>query len=206
MTAWQRQAWLVRYLDRQFASEEALCFEAYAMDSPELLATIEADTRLRDALTAASRRDDNLSAGIGGRRSGATLWDADGDRTGDSESPAANDAFRARHNSHANEHRWRHRIRKRRHAANCSGCSPRLLAGLQARHGKVEERAQLERQSALARIDQTDGPGSGIEIPQHAFELARTYAIGNLVREHSRDACAGDSGSDRGLCGVDDQT
>jgi hypothetical protein len=45
-------AWLVRYLDRQLASKESAWFESYAMDKPVLLAKIEADTRLRDALAA----------------------------------------------------------------------------------------------------------------------------------------------------------
>jgi len=52
MTAWLEQAWLIRYLDRQLAGEEADWFEAYALDKPELLAMIEVDTRLRDALAA----------------------------------------------------------------------------------------------------------------------------------------------------------
>ena len=52
MTAWLEHAWLVRYLDRELDGQEASWFEAYAMDKPELLAKIEADTDLRDALTA----------------------------------------------------------------------------------------------------------------------------------------------------------
>jgi hypothetical protein len=52
MTAWLEQAWLARYLDRQLADDETTWFEAYVLDKPELLATIEADTRLRDALAA----------------------------------------------------------------------------------------------------------------------------------------------------------
>jgi hypothetical protein len=50
MNAWLEQAWLTRYLDRQLASDEATWFEAYALDKPELLAMIDADTRFRDAL------------------------------------------------------------------------------------------------------------------------------------------------------------
>jgi hypothetical protein len=52
MTAWLEQAWLTRYLDRQLGSEETAWFEAYVLDKPELLATIEIDTSLRDALAA----------------------------------------------------------------------------------------------------------------------------------------------------------
>jgi len=52
MTAWLEHAWLVRYLDRELDSGEASWFEAYAIDKPELLVKIEADTALRDALAA----------------------------------------------------------------------------------------------------------------------------------------------------------
>ena len=73
MTAWLEQAWMVRYLDHQLASEEANWFEAYALDKPELLAMIEADTRLRDALAAdASIRHMERSVDHGGRQGGAT--------------------------------------------------------------------------------------------------------------------------------------
>ena len=44
MTAWLEQAWLARYLDRQLSSEESTWFEAYVLDKPELLGTIEADS------------------------------------------------------------------------------------------------------------------------------------------------------------------
>jgi len=50
MPAWLEQAWLERYLDRQLDMAETAWFEAYALDKPELLAAIDADTRLRDAL------------------------------------------------------------------------------------------------------------------------------------------------------------
>jgi len=50
MNAWLEQAWLTRYLDRQLASDEVTWFEAYALDKPELLAMIDADTHFRDAL------------------------------------------------------------------------------------------------------------------------------------------------------------
>ena len=73
MTAWLEQAWMVRYLDHQLASEEADWFEAYALDKPELLAMIEADTRLRDALASdASIRHMERSVDRGGRQGGAT--------------------------------------------------------------------------------------------------------------------------------------
>lgn len=54
MPAWLEQAWLTRYLDRQLSGDETAWFEAYALDKPELLDVIDADTRLRDALTADS--------------------------------------------------------------------------------------------------------------------------------------------------------
>ncbi|HET7064175.1 MAG TPA: hypothetical protein VFI49_07830 [Rudaea sp.] len=72
MSAWLEQAWLIQYLDRQLAGEEAQWFETYAMERRELLATIEADTRLRDALAAAaSIRHTDVSVDGGGRPGGA---------------------------------------------------------------------------------------------------------------------------------------
>ena len=72
MSAWLEQAWLIQYLDRQLAGEEAQWFETYAMERQELLATIEADTRLRDALAAAaSIRHTDMSVDGGGRPGGA---------------------------------------------------------------------------------------------------------------------------------------
>lgn len=41
-----------RYLDRQLSDDEVAWFEAYALDKPELLAQIDADSTLRDALAA----------------------------------------------------------------------------------------------------------------------------------------------------------
>jgi hypothetical protein len=52
LSAWLEQAWLLRYLDRQLSSEETSWFEAYVLDKPELLASIEADLNLCDALAA----------------------------------------------------------------------------------------------------------------------------------------------------------
>ncbi|HSE11072.1 MAG TPA: hypothetical protein VLB69_00430 [Rudaea sp.] len=73
MTAWLEQVWTVRYLDRQLTSEEATWFEAYALDKPDLLAMIEADTRLRDALAAdASMRHKERSVDGERRQGGAT--------------------------------------------------------------------------------------------------------------------------------------
>ena len=65
MTTWLEQVWLDSYLDRQLAGEEAQWFEAYAVERPELLVTIETDTRLRDALAAAAsmRRTDTSADG-----------------------------------------------------------------------------------------------------------------------------------------------
>lgn len=55
MSAWLQQAWLARYLDRQLDGDETAWFEAYVLDKPELLAMIDADNRLRDALAAEPR-------------------------------------------------------------------------------------------------------------------------------------------------------
>ena len=83
MSAWLEQAWLIQYLDRLLAGEEAQWFEAYAMDRPELLATIEADTRLRDALAAAaSIRHKDMSVDGGGRPGGATHLEPAGNDAG----------------------------------------------------------------------------------------------------------------------------
>jgi hypothetical protein len=77
MTAWLEQAWLIRYLDRQLAGEEADWFEAYALDKPELLAMIEVDTRLRDALAAdATMRHTERSVADEGRQGGAAAQSA----------------------------------------------------------------------------------------------------------------------------------
>lgn len=50
MAAWLESAWLARYLDRQLSGDETAWFEAYLLDKPELLAMVEADSELRDAL------------------------------------------------------------------------------------------------------------------------------------------------------------
>lgn len=90
MSAWLEQAWLIQYLDRQLAEEEAQWFESYAMDRPELLATIEADTRLRDALAAAaSTRHTDMSVDGGGRPGGATEHEATGSDAGSTVSDDA---------------------------------------------------------------------------------------------------------------------
>lgn len=120
MSAWLEQAWLIRYLDRQLAGEEARWFEAYATDRPELLATIEADTRLRDALAAAaSIRHTDMSFDAGGRPGGAEGSRDSADetiaragtraadpapRTGDN--PASKPPKRIPPHSRASVHRW----------------------------------------------------------------------------------------------------
>jgi hypothetical protein len=53
MPAWLDSAWLARYLERELSVEETAWFEGYVLDKPELLAMIEADTHLRDALAIA---------------------------------------------------------------------------------------------------------------------------------------------------------
>jgi hypothetical protein len=73
MTNWLEQVLLARYLDRQLTGKEAAWFEAYALDKPELLAMIEADTRLRDALaTGAPAHPTEERVERVGRRGGAT--------------------------------------------------------------------------------------------------------------------------------------
>jgi hypothetical protein len=52
MKAWLEQAWLGRYLERSLSAEETTWFESYVLDKPELLAMLETDTGLRDALAA----------------------------------------------------------------------------------------------------------------------------------------------------------
>ena len=72
MAAWLEQAWTVRYLNRGLSGEEVTWFESYVLDKPELLATIESDTRLRDALAAeASARHKDRSVDSDGRQGGA---------------------------------------------------------------------------------------------------------------------------------------
>ena len=52
MAAWLESAWLARYLERELSSDEAAWFEGYLLDKKDLLAMVEADTHLRDALAA----------------------------------------------------------------------------------------------------------------------------------------------------------
>jgi hypothetical protein len=53
MSQWLERAWLTRYLDRELSNEESEWFESYVLDKDDLLALIEADTGIRDALKAA---------------------------------------------------------------------------------------------------------------------------------------------------------
>lgn len=53
MSAWLEQAWLQRYLDRALDAEELAWFETYLLAHPHLVAAVERDTDLRDALTLA---------------------------------------------------------------------------------------------------------------------------------------------------------
>ena len=50
MAGWLESAWLARYLERQLDGEELAWFEAYLLDKPELVAMVEADNHLREAL------------------------------------------------------------------------------------------------------------------------------------------------------------
>jgi hypothetical protein len=56
LSAWLEQVWLLRYLDRQLDGDETKWFEAYILDKPDMLALIEADLDLRDALAAEAAR------------------------------------------------------------------------------------------------------------------------------------------------------
>lgn len=49
MAAWLESAWLARYLDRQLEGEELAWFEAYLLDKPELVETVEVDDAMRDS-------------------------------------------------------------------------------------------------------------------------------------------------------------
>ncbi len=49
LPAWLEQAWLERYLERGLNDDECAWFEAYALEKPQLLGQIEADSDLRDA-------------------------------------------------------------------------------------------------------------------------------------------------------------
>lgn len=57
MAQWLESAWLARYLDRQLSAEESGWFEAYVLDKPDLLASIDADNRLRDAVAASMHEE-----------------------------------------------------------------------------------------------------------------------------------------------------
>jgi hypothetical protein len=81
MAAWLEQAWMQRYLERELSSEETAWFESYVLDKADLLAMIDADTGLRDALAlgppvpaADDTNDENVEKGlpsIGGQQAHA---------------------------------------------------------------------------------------------------------------------------------------
>lgn len=54
MASWLERAWLNRYLDRKLDDDEVEWFEMYALDKPELIATIDADSDLRDGFALAA--------------------------------------------------------------------------------------------------------------------------------------------------------
>ena len=56
LSPWLEQAWMQRYLDRLLTADEMAWFEAYVLDKPGLLARIDADSTLRDALAAEGGR------------------------------------------------------------------------------------------------------------------------------------------------------
>ena len=50
MSAWLEDAWMQRYLDRELSTAECDWFEAYCLDREHLVARLDADLALRDAL------------------------------------------------------------------------------------------------------------------------------------------------------------
>jgi len=68
LSAWLEQVWLLRYLDRQLDGDETKWFEAYVLDKPDMLALIEADLDLRDALAAEAARSTRQAATDAPRR------------------------------------------------------------------------------------------------------------------------------------------
>jgi hypothetical protein len=62
LSAWLEQAWLQRYLDRELDGYETKWFETYLLDKPDMVASIEADLDLRDALAAGAARPGGESA------------------------------------------------------------------------------------------------------------------------------------------------
>lgn len=63
MPDWLERAWMTRYLDRELSETEAEWFEAYVVDKQDLVAQLEADSDLRDAL-AAQRGASAILAGV----------------------------------------------------------------------------------------------------------------------------------------------
>lgn len=63
MPDWLERAWMTRYLDRELSETEAEWFEAYVVDKQDLVAQLEADSDLRDAL-AAQRGAATVPAGV----------------------------------------------------------------------------------------------------------------------------------------------
>ncbi len=49
---WLERAWMQRYLDGELTPDELAAFEAYLLDRPHLVAELEADNLLRDAIAA----------------------------------------------------------------------------------------------------------------------------------------------------------
>ena len=81
MSAWLDRAWLARYLDGMLTEDEAAWFEGYVLDKPELLAMIDADTRLRQAMRGGAEfagASDATSQAVSGESAGslATVPDA----------------------------------------------------------------------------------------------------------------------------------
>jgi len=50
MAVWLESAWLARYLERELSAEETEWFEAYVLDKPDLIETIEMDSDMREGL------------------------------------------------------------------------------------------------------------------------------------------------------------
>jgi hypothetical protein len=54
MPHWLEDTWMDRYLERRLTDEESAWFEAYLLTRPRLVARLEADNDLRDAMQSAS--------------------------------------------------------------------------------------------------------------------------------------------------------
>jgi hypothetical protein len=103
MTSWLEAAWLQRYLERRLDAEETAWFEAYAMDKPELIDRIEADSDLRDGLALSSgNAGDAVHRGISPTRATGAAAKASVDNEAVASVPVASiDASKPTRSPHA---------------------------------------------------------------------------------------------------------